>query len=460
MEFIAWVARFHPALVHLPIGILTIGIILQWISYRKPEWRQSPIIPNVYFFGFLFSALAAFAGWFLAREGGYQEDTIFWHRWLGILMVGISFLLWRLTRNPIGASLNGKLLSAGLFLGLLIVGHLGGEMTHGEEYLIENAPKFVQKLASYEEGSSYAVLDDPDSAQVYRDIISPILEKKCWSCHSDRIIKGGLNMENHEAFLKGGKNGKVIEGNAAGSELFKRVAMDPESKKFMPPKGSALSFGEVKLLEWWLDGGAPDDKTVAKFETPAEIQAILLRRHQLDTKPKSHIEKTKVEPVAEATMQKISEHGFSIRQIAINNNFVDVKWNGNDSVSVNAEISILAEVADQIAWLDLGNSGLSDDALSVVGKMSNLVRLKAEGNPITDAGVKSLKDLKHLESLNLYNTKITDICATDLSQLKSLKKLFIWQTGFGDEGTAQLESSLPSVEVIGGYKLNVAPTSD
>jgi hypothetical protein len=92
--------------------------------------------------------------------------------------------------------------------------------------------------------------------------------------------------------------------------------------------------------------------------------------------------------------------------------------------------------------------------------MKNLVRLKMEDNPITDASINDLIELKHLESLNLYKTKITDICATDLAHLNGLKKLFIWQTEFGETGISQLKAAVPGVEVIGGYTLNTPPPSD
>jgi hypothetical protein len=304
------------------------------------------------------------------------------------------------------------------------------------------------------------VLDDPDSAMVYDDIIKPILQRKCWSCHSNTITKGGLNMEDLEQFMEGGKNGKVIEANAASSELYKRITLDPERKKFMPPKGTAMSFREVELVGWWLESGAPVDKSVATTTAPAGIQAILLSRHKLDTKPKSHIEKTKIDPVAELVMQQISDQGFAIHQIAMNNNFVDVKWKDIDTLDINQKIVILEKVADQIAWLDLGGSNLQDDALGVVGKMNNLVRLKMEDNPITDKGIKDLKNLKHLESLNVYKTKISDLSAPDLAQLRGLKKLFVWQTDFTDDGINQLKATVPDVEVIGGYTFNAPQTSD
>ena len=94
MEILNWFGRFHPALVHLPIGILIIGVILQFLARRRPDWQLEKATQKTYLVGFLSAVVAALAGWFLAREGGYEASTIFWHRWLGILMVLLSFFLY------------------------------------------------------------------------------------------------------------------------------------------------------------------------------------------------------------------------------------------------------------------------------------------------------------------------------------------------------------------------------
>lgn len=458
MEILNWFGRFHPAIVHLPIGILLIGFIFHWMSLRRPTWKVSAAVSPLYFAGFISSLVSAIAGLIMAREGGYDPDTIFWHKWLGILMVVISLYLWQRTKKD-PTSTMAKWVGLALVAGLTYVGHLGGVMTHGPDFMVENAPNFVKKLASYDDRSHYPEYIDPDSTVIYRDIVSPYLEKKCWSCHSDFLTKGGLNMEHQDLFLEGGRNGEVIEGTAEGSELFKRVIMDPSSRKYMPPKGDALSYGEIKLLQWWLDAGAPMEKTVTEVEAPEEIKNILLRRHKLDTRPKSYIEKVKVEATPEEVMQKISTTGFRITHIAQNNNFLDVSWQNRDSADVNEQIESLAEVADRIAWLDLGSSAIDDESLSVVGNMANLVRLKLDNTDITDEGVKALGSLRHLESLNLYNSKITDSSAGELAKIPSLKRLFIWQTEFGEDGTATLQAALPDVEIVGGYNLSEATES-
>lgn len=451
MDLLDWFGRFHPAFVHFPIGILVVGVIMQFIAHRKPTLNLNKAVSTLYLIGFATAVVAAFAGWMLAKEGGYQSDTIFWHRWLGVLMVVLAFgLYWNARKDEV----NHKAMRWGgiaLVLGLMYTGHLGGEMTHGPDYLLESAPDFVKKLAAYEEGANHPILSDPDSVRLYDDLLKPVLQAKCWTCHDENLTKGGLDMSSEEMLLEGGRNGSVIEGTAEESELFKRVTIDPARRKYMPPKGTPLSYQEVKLLEWWIETGASFEKRVTEVEVPDNIQGILMARHELDTKPKTFLEKTKVEPVSEDIMAAIATEGFSIKPIAMNSNFVDVQWKGIDSLSIDKAAAVLEQAGTQIAWLDMGNANLTDAGMPNLSKLENLVRLKIDNNPISDAGVKHLENLKHLESLNLYSTKITDISAEHLTGLKSLKKLFVWQTDFGSDAAETLQSSIPELEVVQGY---------
>ncbi len=450
MDLMGWIGRFHPVLVHMPIGILVAGLLMQWFVNRNPAWGGHRLLSPLYLLAFVFSSFAALAGWWLASEGGYDISTLFWHRWLGVAVVLASFTLWRRSRTTSHHAI-GDLASAGVLALVILTGHLGGKLTHGPHHLVEHAPNWVKALAGYDEIDGHPTFGEPDSVHVYTHLIRPVLEKKCWSCHSDALVKGGLNMEHEDLLLKGGRNGKVIEATASSSELFKRVILDPESRKFMPPKGVSLSYNEIKMLEWWIDQGGSVEATLTDIEVTPLIQEILMSRHQIDTRPKSFIEKVSIEPVDPKIIQELIDAGFMTRPIAMTNNFLDVKWKGPDSLDLQQAIYLLEKVPQHIAWLDLSKSKLQDQAMASIGKLENLVRLRVENNPITDDGVKHLENLKRLESLNLYGTKISDISIQSLSRIHSLRKLYVWQTDFSEEGTDKLRSQLPNLDVVGGY---------
>src|SRR6516162_2079107 len=68
-----------------------------------------------------------------------------------------------------------------------------------------------------------------------RDVY-PVLRKTCFECHGPHKQKGGLRLDSPAAALRGGRRGPVIvPGQAAKSELYRRVALPRGDKDAMPP---------------------------------------------------------------------------------------------------------------------------------------------------------------------------------------------------------------------------------
>lgn len=86
--------------------------------------------------------------------------------------------------------------------------------------------------------------------------IRPLLKERCAECHGANVQKSSLRLDVRHAALKGGAGGPAIEpGNAAGSELFRRVTSLSEDDR-MPPEGERLSDSEIELLRGWIASGA------------------------------------------------------------------------------------------------------------------------------------------------------------------------------------------------------------
>ena len=319
-SFGEFLGRFHPVFVHLPIGFLLLTIILEW--FNKDQQLKSTIA-----FGWLLSAVsaagAALFGWLLAAEGSYAENSLFWHRWLGIGITLLAFVGWQLKLRAEQFSTNvHRGINIGMATLLLLGGHQGGNLTHGSTYLVEKAPKPIQQLAGYsstvEEG--YPKLINPDSTLVYEQIIHPLLERKCLQCHNDEVARGGLNMSTIELIEEGGDNGSVIKiGEPLESELFRRLTLDVDNPKYMPPKGQPLSYPEKRLISWWLEQPELSGKRVSELEVPADIKATLLQLFSLDTDPKPHYERVEIEPIAEELIQQVEEKGFKVNTLAKEN---------------------------------------------------------------------------------------------------------------------------------------------
>ena len=66
---------------------------------------------------------------------------------------------------------------------------------------------------------------------------------------------------------------------------------------------------------------------------------------------------------------------------------------------------------------------------------------------VTDAGLKELKHLKQLTSLNLSATAVTDAGLKELKHLKQLTTLNLAVTGVTDDGVADLQKALPGCKI-------------
>jgi serine/threonine-protein kinase len=77
-----------------------------------------------------------------------------------------------------------------------------------------------------------------------------VLEKYCYRCHGQNgANEGGFGYALDFAKLR---EKKIKAGNPNGSRLYKRAADD------MPPEGPRPAEAELKILEQWIAGGAPD----------------------------------------------------------------------------------------------------------------------------------------------------------------------------------------------------------
>jgi len=453
-QLAGFLGRFHPLVVHLPIGFLLLGGIAEIIARRRGINLNSAI-SMMLLSGAIAAVLAVGLGWLLASEGGYDEGTLFWHRWMGVGVAVVSILTWLAKIGKLKTSsevYKGVLIL--LVLQITITGHFGGNLTHGSNYLLEYAPEPVSQLLGGTSKQVVILANDPDSVKVFEHIIAPLLESRCVECHNSTKMKGDLSLEDQESILVGGDNGEVIiAGDAHESEIFNRITLRPDNKKFMPNGGKTpLSYNEVKLIEWWLDSGADFENSILEAGVDPEMKFVLAQLYGLDTDPKSYVERASVAPAAPEQLALLTEAGFYAQPIAANNNFIEVKKKRTADIE-KSSLKLIENVKEQVTWLHVGGAELTDADLSFLEGMDNLTRLHLENNPITDQGLTVIEGLPHLESLNLYGTEVTANLLESLKTLPSLKKVFLWQTNVTPEEAEEIRAALPDAEVDIGISL-------
>src|SRR5216684_301414 len=149
-------------------------------------------------------------------------------------------------------------------------------------------------------------------------------------------------------------------------------------------------------------------------------------------------------PDAEAqAVAQIEKAGGSVRQIAQNDEHREVDFHLGASCT-DQQLSPLAKIKNVVS-LNLGKTPVTDAGLAYLKPLTGLVELHLEQTKITDQGLAQLKGLVNLRYLNLYGTAIGDAGLAQLTGLKNLRNLYVWQTKVSGEGIKKLEQALPSV---------------
>lgn len=146
--------------------------------------------------------------------------------------------------------------------------------------------------------------------------IRPILSDRCFKCHGPDAGQRKANLrldvrENALAHLKDNPNEFVIvPGNAAKSELYRRIAAH-DTSVVMPPPSSNLSLQEteIELIGKWIDQGAVYKKHWAFISPqPTDLPAIdeeSWPRNELDHFTLAAMERAGLEPNAEADKARL-----------------------------------------------------------------------------------------------------------------------------------------------------------
>ena len=435
-----FVGRWHPLIVHLPIGFLLLGILLLAMSRNAKFMAVKAAVPVCFLAGCLAAIAACITGYLLAQSGDYAGDILDQHMLAGFLTAGLSFVCWAAT-SSLPQVQKWRLYryrfipAIILLLSIGITGHLGGTLTHGEDYLWAGQPGSI----TGKRGAS-----DYSQALVFKEVIQPILNDKCGSCHNNTRKKGRLSVKNYEQLLKGGKHGVVVKaGDARNSELIRRVMLRPSDKKFMPANNKpALTENERSILIWWIGAGAQkEDKRIAELKLPEETRALFQAYFTNgEEDPKNEDEEEGVvavqlagqmpAPVSPGQLNALKTQGFQVRLIHQNPDLLDVRLfraaANNSGASV---LDQLLAVKKNILWLDLSAAGITDKDLAGLPAFENLRRLNLRGNAVTDKGVSALAGLKFLQSINLAETSITNASLASL-QLPALKTVYVWKTGY------------------------------
>jgi mono/diheme cytochrome c family protein len=173
-----------------------------------------------------------------------------------------------------GKKIVAKTISVVSAFTLLITGHLGANLTHGENFLTGPVMAVQKKRI------------DPATAVIYPDIIFPVLNEKCGGCHQGGNRKGGLSLTDSNTIMAGGKTGKaLIAGDLSQSLLISRLHLPMGDKKHMPLAAKPqLTAEELNLLEAWVKAGAPFNQKLAEQNSNRQFAIICWGLYQITSR--------------------------------------------------------------------------------------------------------------------------------------------------------------------------------
>jgi uncharacterized membrane protein len=441
-----FVGHLHPVLVHLPIGILLLGLLLQWLSLWEKNSSFKAAADLAILIGFLTALLSCCTGYVLSLGGDYPSGLVATHQWMAISMTILSGLLYATLRGRRMGPVAGCLSIAVLAL-LLVTGHLGGSLTHGTGYLSfgeENLTPILRPVPNVQ------------AAVAYTALVQPVLHDNCYRCHSASTKKGGLRLD---LTTWNGKDGPVIiPGQADASLLIKRVLLPEGDEHHMAPSGKQqLTKAEVALLRWWIDGGASMDKTVSSLPQDSSMRTVLTAFAIGTAGPvaegpsniaDSSLPASPVKPASAEALRRLSAAGALVLPVSSNSNYLSISF-PYDTIGRDA-LAALSGVHDQLVSLQCSFTPLGDSALPIIAGCTHLVRLWLDHTMITGKTLGSLSALTQLRYLNLTGTTVANLDA--LKTLPNLRSLYVYQTHVDKSGWAALQAGFPhTVLDSGGY---------
>ncbi|NUO00018.1 MAG: hypothetical protein HUU01_05315 [Saprospiraceae bacterium] len=429
--------RMHPLILHFPIVLMLLVIVWETVVGAKDNPLYRPVGDALLLATVLSTVVAALMGLFLSQEEGYAAATLFGHKWSG---VAVSLLSWgwyvyreRIRQTKWAA----RAVAACGAVSILLAGHQGASITHGENYLWE--PLVDKKL------KANVLLED---ALVFEDLVFPILKEKCLSCHNASKAKGELVLDSETSILKGGKTGKLWDSTAVSlGLLMERIHLPHEEKKHMPPKGKPqLSSQEIEILYHWIKNGANFRQKVATL--PEKDTLRLLASELL----KNVEDDNYAFPAApESTVKKLNNDYRAVYPLALKSPALGVDFFGIAAFKSEG-IKELEAVKTQIVSLNLNRMPVKDEDLKAIGQFTNLRKLNLSSTQITGAALGELKKLKALRKLSLSGTAVKPADLTALKELPELSVVYLWNTGVDEAAFPELQKQLPGIRLESGFK--------
>ncbi len=431
--FLQWIGKLHPLVLHFPVvfGML-IAIYFLFFQNRRFPLNTEKLLLAINAF---IASGVVICGLLLSKQNAYDNDLINLHKWGGVAIALLSWLLLYL----LDLKISFKKYLALFFLAILIGStHKGAQLTHGV-----NALSFPQSPATQTEHKSAT-----DSlSTLYETSIAPVLSQKCISCHGVDKIKGDLQLNTPENILKGGKHGDILKGDLnKTAPLLERIHLPLADEKHMPPEGKMqLTSDELNTLTKWLKGGASFKLKLSQL-SPGDSLLLM-------AKNSNPVSNAKFEP--KGNLPDLKE---------FNSNYCSVNYlfHGSDEVEVNFfqgsfynhdNLKKLEKIKSQIVNLNMQGMPLKKEDLDIIIQMKNLQSVNLNSTKLDIASLEVLKSLPGLKSVSICGIEFDEPGINKFLEHARFSELNVWTKNGTQKQLEKIMQKYPSIKIIVGDNL-------
>lgn len=444
-----WLGRFHPLIIHFPIVLILLALLAELARLFQLMVVGDRLILILLSGTALFTLASIGVGFFLYASGDYAGILMNRHLQAGSILGSLTlftlafYLLNQRSPRYYPVYFTGLLFCNGW---MMYTAHQGGLMTHGREYLTEYIPAILDPS---EDSSTKAEAD----MLVYEDMVAPILEAKCVSCHNTQRKKGGLSLNSYSSLFKSGESNKpsVIAGRPDSSESYHRVSLPLTDKDHMPPDGkSPMTPDEINLLKYWIGTGAREQLKITEVAGDSAIAPVIRQLLPELVRYRRRAEVTRSKNKAlDAELHDLGRRlNVTIERDSLNDgNFYSLAMKFPPAPFTNNQFRELSPYFEAFSRLSLVASGIDDDGLYYIGQMTNLRELYLQKTRVEGPGLVYLLQLPQLELLNLSFTPVDDKIALNLLQLPALRQVYLYRTQTSRQVIEAMRKNKPQLKI-------------
>ena len=478
------IGRLHPIMVHLPLGLVFAALVVEVARLIQRRSSLSAFTPIALGLAALGAVVASGTGWFFS-EGEADTSSLFWHRWLGIacavVLIAVAWMAIRAARHAVNAAqitpiVRGVLLAAALLVGW--VGHLGGDMVWGENYVLQpilkawngGAPSASGANGDDATGSGSTAANttskgdsDADKLAFYTSKVLPILQDRCYECHGNGKHKGGLSMDVRSSLVSRDSNGIWIvqPGDPAHSLMIERCLLPAEDDDAMPPKGDRLKATELEFLRTWIAAGAvmPAGSGAIAANGSSGVRGAPVQESTADRRGPINAPKSRAAGLPALSDAQIAEaaalrgKGINAVPVSVGASTLSVSIPGGKGVG-DADISAIIPIAAQIEELSFARASVSDAGMMQMPSMPFVRSVRVDNTALTDVGITVLLSRTlEVETVNLVSSGATDGVFTVLGKLPRLQRVYVFNTQVTAQGIDRFRATHPGVDIVVGSAL-------